>query len=107
MYKRSESVRLEPLRFRVRSTERPVAAPLRRTCTNEAAENPGQMALVSEPAGERNVGNRTGGARQKLLDRIDTTELAPLMRREAGADLEGSAEMLARQFAFRRDLRER
>src|SRR5215470_1280662 len=63
-------------------------------------EYPGEMALIREATGKRDVGDRTFGFEQELRGLVDSLCEQPTMRRRACSPLETSCEVTAGESAF-------
>src|SRR5262249_16879341 len=81
----------------------PGAGPL----TREPAEDPREVALVGEAAGEGNLSQRRGGVAQYRFRRFPPSPQQPLMRGQTRGPLKGPREMTDGQAAFRGDIGKR
>src|SRR5262245_24801857 len=82
----------------------PHAPPRPGTHPDARHEHPGEMALIREATGERDVGDRTFGFEQELRGLGDSLCEQPAVRRRASGPLEASSEVTAGESAFSRQL---
>ena len=71
-----------------------------RTDADHAGEDPGQVTLIGEAAGQRHLRQRQAAVAQFLLGHLDAARQQPVMRRYSDGAAEGAREMAQRRTAL-------